>query len=238
MTPITPDYTMSSLLNYGSELEGGVEEPALVTMTGHFSSGFVWRRPDLAYFLAKHTRRFSQMPYIPTFSLVAPHARLWDSVTRSPREPAASDASADARPMGFHLLVKRTVILALGVLTSGLLVVSTAEAGPARRAHARGHCAVCRKNVSPKQAFAHIAARRPDRHVHRHVLALVRRAHTSPRGLGGDAAIQTDAPTVLLADRRPSPALEPLGILIPTKAQLRSHEGLARRSPRGPPAAS
>jgi hypothetical protein len=134
----------------------------------------------------------------------------------------------------------RTVITALGVLTSCFLVVATAEAAPVRRAHthARVRCAVCRKSVSPKQAFANIATRRPDRRVHRHILALVRRARTSAHPLGGDAAIQTDAPTVLLADRRPAPALQPLGILIPAQAQLLSHDGLARRSPRGPPAFS
>jgi hypothetical protein len=142
--------------------------------------------------------------------------------------------------MRLYLIMTRTVITALGVLTSCLLVVTTAEAAPARRAHAhaRVHCAVCRKNVSPKQAFANIATRRPDRRVHRHILALVRRARTSTHPLGGDAAIQTDAPTVLEADCRPSPVLEPLGILIPAQAQLQSHEGFARRSPRGPPAFS
>ena len=142
--------------------------------------------------------------------------------------------------MRLYPLTTRAAVTVLGVLTSCLLVVTTAEAAPARKAHAhaRVHCAVCRKNVSPKQAFANIATRRPDRRVHRHILALVRRARTSSHGMGGDAAIQTDASTVLAADRRPSPVLEPLGILIPAQAQLQSHEGLARRSPRGPPAFS
>jgi hypothetical protein len=133
----------------------------------------------------------------------------------------------------------RTTITALGVLTSCLLVVTTADAAPMRKAHVRAHCAVCRRIVSPKQAFARIATRRPDRLVRRHVLVLIRRARTTNHGTGDDAAIQNDVPTVSVeADCRPSPALEPLGVLIPVQAPLKSHEGLARRSPRGPPAFS
>ena len=137
-----------------------------------------------------------------------------------------------------YLLKLRTAITALGVLTSCLLVTA-ADAAPVRKAHVRARCAVCRRVVSPKQAFARIATRRPDRFVRRHVTALIRKARTTSHGTGDDAAIQNDVSTVSVeADRHPSPALEPIGVLIPVQAQLKSHEGLARRSPRGPPAFS
>jgi hypothetical protein len=134
----------------------------------------------------------------------------------------------------------RTAITALSVLASCLLTVATVEAAPARRwnAHSRARCAVSHKTVSPRQAFAKIATRRPDRRVYKHGWTLVRRARTSGHPLGGDAVIQTDAPTVLLADCRPAPALQPLGILVLTQTQILSHDGLIRRSPRGPPASS
>ena len=133
----------------------------------------------------------------------------------------------------------RTVVAALSVLTSCLLVVPAADAAPVRKAHARARCAVCRHIVSPRQAFARIATRRPDRLVHRHVTASIRRARTTSHGTGDDAAIQNDISTVSVeANGHASPALEPIGVLIPVQAQLRSHEGLARRSPRGPPAFS
>jgi hypothetical protein len=141
--------------------------------------------------------------------------------------------------MRLYLRTLRTALTALGVLTSCLLVTSTAEAAPVRKAHSRLHCAVCRRNESPRQAFASLAARRPDHLVRRHVLALVRRARTSSHEPGDDAAIQNDVSTVNVeADCRPSPALVPVGVLIPVQAPLESHEGLARRSPRGPPAFS
>ena len=136
------------------------------------------------------------------------------------------------------LATLRTAILALGVLTSGLLAVSPAEAAPLHKAHPRGHCAVCRRIVSPKQAFKRIATRRPDRLVRRHVTSLIRKARTSPHGTNDDAAIQNVSTVTVEADIQASPALEPIGVLIPEHAQLKTHEGLVRRSPRGPPAFS
>ena len=136
------------------------------------------------------------------------------------------------------LLKLRTAILALGVLTSGLLVVSPADAAPVHKAHPRGHCAVCRRVVSPKQAFKRIATRRPDRLVRRHVTSLIRKARTTPHGPNDDAAIQNVSTVTVEADVQASPALEPIGVLIPEHAQLKTHEGLVRRSPRGPPAFS
>src|SRR6476661_7443692 len=136
------------------------------------------------------------------------------------------------------LATLRTAILALGVLTSGLLAVSPAEAAPLHKAHPRGHCAVCRRVVSPKQAFKRIATRRPDRLVRRHVTSLIRTARTTPRGATDDAAIQNISTVSVEADLHASPALESIGVLVPEHARLKTHEGLARRSPRGPPAFS
>ena len=136
------------------------------------------------------------------------------------------------------LMKLRSAILALGVLTSCLLAVSTADAAPVHKTHPRGHCAVCRRLVSPKQAFKRIATRRPDRLVRRHVTALIRKARTTNRGASDDAAIQNVSTVTVEADFQTSPALERIGVLIPEHAQLKTHEGLARRSPRGPPASS
>ncbi len=132
----------------------------------------------------------------------------------------------------------RTAIVAVGVLTSCLLAASAAEAAPSHKAHPRGRCAVCRRVVSPKQAFKRIATRRPDRFVHKHVTALIRSAHTTSRGASGEAAIQNISTVSVEADTQVSPVLQPLGVLIAEHAQLTTHDGLARRAPRGPPAFS
>jgi hypothetical protein len=137
-----------------------------------------------------------------------------------------------------YLLKLRTAITALGVLTS-CLIVTSADAAPVRKAHVRARCAVCRRIVSPKQVFARIANRRPDRSVRRHVTALIRKARTTGHPAADDVAIQNDVSTVSVEDNtHKSPALEPLGLLPQIQVQLQSHEGLARRSPRGPPAFS
>jgi len=140
-----------------------------------------------------------------------------------------------------YLLKLRIAITALGVLTSCLIVTSAADADAAtvRKAHVRAHCAVCRRIVSPKQVFAKIANRRPDRSVRRHVTALIRKARTTGHPASDDVAIQNDVSTVSVEDNgHKSPALEPLGLLPQIQVELQSHEGLARRSPRGPPAFS
>jgi len=141
--------------------------------------------------------------------------------------------------MVWSLTKFRTAIAALGVLTSCLLVAPAAEAAPSpHKAHARGRCAVCRRVVSPKQAFKRIATRRPDRMVRRHVTSLIRTARTTHRGSSDEAAIQNVSTVSVEADLHASPALESIGVLAPEHAQLKTHEGLARRSPRGPPAFS
>ena len=137
-----------------------------------------------------------------------------------------------------YLLLVRTAIAALGVLTS-CIIVTSADAAPLRKAHPKARCAICRRVPSPKQVFARIAKRRPDRLVRRHVTVLVRKARTTNHSTGDDAAIQNDGSTVSVEDHgHKSPALEPLGVLRPVHAQLKNHEGFARRSPRGPPAFS
>jgi hypothetical protein len=140
--------------------------------------------------------------------------------------------------MVLSLTKLRTAIAALGVLTSCLLVTPAAEAAQGHKPHPRGRCAVCRHVVSPKQAFKRIATRRPDRLVRRHVTSLIRTARTTHRGSSDDAAIQNVSTVSVEADLQASPALEPIGVLIPEHADLKTHEGLARRSPRGPPAFS
>jgi hypothetical protein len=141
--------------------------------------------------------------------------------------------------MVWSLTKFRTAIAALGVLTSCLVVAPAAEATSApHKAHPRSRCAVCRRVVSPKQAFKRIATRRPDRLVRRHVTSLIRTARTAHRGSSDEAAIQNISTVSVEADLHASPALESIGVLVPEHAQLKTHEGLARRSPRGPPAFS
>jgi hypothetical protein len=132
----------------------------------------------------------------------------------------------------------RTAIAVLGVLASCLLVAPAAEAAPAHRAHGRGRCPVCRRLVSPKQAFKRIATRRPDRLIRRHVTVFVRKARTHHGGASDETAIQTVSTVTVEADAQASPALEPLGLLFPDHTAFRTHDGFARRPPRGPPALS
>ena len=133
----------------------------------------------------------------------------------------------------------RIAVAALGVLTSCLMAAANAEAAPAHRTHARARCSVCRRVVSPKQAFARIATRRPDHFLRRHATTFISRARTNGRGSSGDAAIQNDVSSVAIeADTHASPAFELLSVLIAEHSQLRPHEVFGRRSPRGPPAFS
>jgi hypothetical protein len=134
-----------------------------------------------------------------------------------------------------YLFIVRTAITTLGVLTS-CFVVTAADAAPVRKAHARTRCAICRRVPSPKQVFARIANRRPDRAVRRHVTPLVRKARSASYPAGDEAAIQNDVSTVSVEDNgHKSPPLEAVGVLRPIQAQLKNHEGFVRPSPRGPP---
>src|SRR4051812_49817067 len=118
--------------------------------------------------------------------------------------------------MVLSLTKLRTAIAALGVLTSCLLLLPTAAEAAPHKTHQKGRCAVCRRVVSPKQAFKRIATRRPDRLVRRHVTSLIRKARTTHRGSNDEAAIQTVPTVTIAADlQTSSPALEPIGVLIP-----------------------
>jgi len=105
-----------------------------------------------------------------------------------------------------------------------------------RKPHARAHRTTIRRNVSPSQAFARLAARRPDRRVQRHPGYSVRRAHTETHSTRDDVAIQNDVSAVGVDLEQPSPTLEPLHLLIPAHTPLHSHDGFTYRSPRAPPA--
>ena len=138
--------------------------------------------------------------------------------------------------MLLNLAKLRTTMAALGVLASCVLASPAAEAASSDKAHQRNG-RVYRKIVSPKQAFKRIATRRPDRMVRRHVTSLIRTARAN-RGSSDEAAIQTTSTVTVEADSQTSPALEPIGVLVSVHAELNTHDGLTRRSPRGPPAFS
>jgi hypothetical protein len=139
--------------------------------------------------------------------------------------------------MLLNLAKLRTTIAALGVLASCVLASPAVEAATSDKPHQRNG-RVYRKIVSPKQAFKRIATRRPDRMVRRHVTSLIRTARASSRGSGDEAAIQTTSTVTVEADSQTSPAFVPIGLLVYTHAALNTHDGLTRRSPRGPPAFS
>jgi hypothetical protein len=129
----------------------------------------------------------------------------------------------------------RKITAALAVLVPCLLFVAETQAAPVRKAHSRSHRAAVRRNVSPSQAFAHLAARRPDRRLQRHPVNTIRRSHTDTHSTREDAAIQNDVSAVGVDLEHPSPALEPLHLLAPAYAPLHSHDGFTYRSPRAPP---
>src|SRR5262245_31195939 len=119
----------------------------------------------------------------------------------------------------------RKVTAALAVVVPCLLYVAEAQAAPVRKAHGRAHRSAVRRNISASQAFAHLAARRPDRRVQRPPASTVRSAHTDSHSTRDDAVIQNDVSAVGVDLERPSPALEPLHLLTPAQAPLHSHDG-------------
>jgi hypothetical protein len=129
----------------------------------------------------------------------------------------------------------RKITAALAVIVPCLMFVVEAQAAPARKAHPRAHRSSVRRNITPNQAFARIAARRPDRRLQRPPVTTVRRSHTNTHSTRDDAAIQNDVSAVGVDLEQPSPALEPLHILTPAKVLLHSHDGFTYRSPRAPP---
>ena len=129
----------------------------------------------------------------------------------------------------------RKITAALAVLVPCLMFVAEAQAAPARKAHPRSHRTTVRRAMTPNQAFARLAARRPDRRLQRHPTAAVRRAHTDTHSTRDDAVIQNDVSAVGVDLERPSPALEPLHLLAPAHDPLISHDGFTYQSPRAPP---
>src|SRR5215831_11329889 len=130
----------------------------------------------------------------------------------------------------------RKITAALAVILPCLMFVAEAQAAPAvRKAHPRSHRTTVRRAITPNQAFARLAARRPDRRLQRHPTTTVRRAHTDTHSTRDDAVIQNDVSAVGVDLERPSPALEPLHLLTPAHPPLNSHDGLTYQSPRAPP---
>lgn len=134
-----------------------------------------------------------------------------------------------------HLSAIRKALVALAIALPCVLLAASADAAPVRKAHSRPHRAVARKDVSPNQAFARIAGRRPERRVYRHPLTWLKSTPGTQTTTDHDAAIQNDFSPASLAVYQPAPALEPLGLLLSVQAQLQSHVGFAPSSPRAPP---
>ena len=129
----------------------------------------------------------------------------------------------------------RKITAALAVLVPCLVFIADAQAAPSRKAHSRAHRSSVRRNITPNQAFARLAARRPDRRLQRHPTTTVRRSHTDTHTTRDDAAIQNDVSAVGVDLEQPSPALEPLDLLPPPTIPFHSHDGFTSRSPRAPP---
>lgn len=128
----------------------------------------------------------------------------------------------------------RKVTTALAVAVPCLLFVAPADASPVRKAHTRAHKVTHHRVVTPSQAFARLANRRPERRLTRHPQSWLRRAQGAPNATDHDAAIQNLSPASLQVYQE-TPALQPLELLVPVQAQLLSHDGFAHRSPRAPP---
>jgi hypothetical protein len=134
-----------------------------------------------------------------------------------------------------HSSTVRKITAALAVLVPCLVFIADAQAAP-RKTHPRPHRSSVRRNITPNQAFARLAARRPDRRLQRHPTTTVRRSHTDTHSTRDDVAIQNDVAAVGVDLEQPSPALEPLDLLPPPTIPLHSHDGFTYRSPRAPPA--
>jgi hypothetical protein len=99
--------------------------------------------------------------------------------------------------------------------------------------------AVARRALTPTQAFAHLAARRPERRVYRHPPSWLKQGQHAAETTDHDAAIQnTVTPAASAEASHNIPSLRPLELLVSVQAQILSHDGFAHRSPRAPPAFS
>jgi hypothetical protein len=128
----------------------------------------------------------------------------------------------------------RKITAALAVLLPCLLFAAETQAAPVRK-HVRPHRVSVRRNLTPDQAFAHVAGRRPDRRLQQHPVSTLRRSHTDTQSTRDDAIIQNDVSAVGVDLEQPSPVLEPLHVLPPAHSPLHSHDGFTYRSPRAPP---
>lgn len=131
----------------------------------------------------------------------------------------------------------RKATVALAAAASCLLVVVPAEASPVRKAHTRSQKVTHRRVVTPAQAFARLASRKPERRVSRRPQSWLKKTQGMPDAPNHDAAIQTTVSPASAPIRHAAPALQPLHLLVPVQAQLLSHDGFAHRSPRAPPVA-
>jgi hypothetical protein len=133
------------------------------------------------------------------------------------------------------LSLKRKVLLALALLAPSLLFSVAAEASPVRKAHVRSHRAISHRALTPTQAFANVAARRPERRVYRHPPTWLKTGHHNAETPDHDAAIQNSASPASTESASSTPPLAPLELLVPVQALVQSHEGFAPSSPRAPP---
>jgi hypothetical protein len=129
----------------------------------------------------------------------------------------------------------RKVTAAAAVAVPCLLFVASADASPVRKAHARPHKVTHRRVVTPTQAFAHLATRRPERRVSRHPQSWLQKTQGAPGATDHEAAIQTTVSPASTPSHQTAPALQPLELLLTVQAQLQSHDGFAHSAPRAPP---
>jgi hypothetical protein len=130
----------------------------------------------------------------------------------------------------------RKVFVALALLAPSLLFAVTADASPVRKARVRSHRAVARHVMTPSQAFAHVAAKNPERRVYRHPPTWLEKGHHQTNAPDHDAAIQNSSSPASTESAQDAPTLRPLELLAVVQAQIQSHEGYALSSPRAPPA--
>jgi hypothetical protein len=134
--------------------------------------------------------------------------------------------------------VARKAFVVLALLTPCLLSSTMADASPVRKARVRPHRITARRAISPTQAFARLASRRPDRRVYRHPPTWLKKGHGNPQSDDHDAAIQNTVFPENPEAPHEAPVLRPLALLVPVQAQIQSHDGFAQSSPRAPPALS
>ena len=135
----------------------------------------------------------------------------------------------------------RKVTGALAVAMPCLLFVATADASPVRKAHSRppvAHKVTHHRGATQAQAFVRLANHRPERKLSRYPHTWLKSAPHAPESDSNDAAIQNNVSPASAEIYQETPALQPLGLLVPVQAQLQSHDGFAHRSPRAPPAAA